>query len=208
MLKTFWNGQHGAQFFGILLTAVLSVLASFQSHQGPWLERLELVYYDWRFNAVPLHRQQSESDINIVIVDIDEASLATIGQWPWRRQVLANLVNRLAEHGAIVVGFDVVFAEYEQAPLELLSNQIKVSSTELSKAISAAGLSSDAMLAGLDGERQLAAAMSNTDVVLEFSSSQIRRCNPAACLSPQRYCLLLCPFPTLPCLAILRPSLN
>ena len=166
MLKTFWNGQHGAQFFGILLTAVLSVLASFQSHQGPWLERLELVYYDWRFNAVPLHRQQSESDINIVIVDIDEASLATIGQWPWRRQVLANLVSRLAEHGAIVVGFDVVFAEYEQAPLELLSNQIKVSSTELSKAISAAGLSSDAMLAGLDGERQLAAAMSNTDVVL------------------------------------------
>ncbi len=166
MFKTFWNGQHTAQFVGILLTAALSILASFQSHQGPWLERLELLYYDWRFNAVPLQGEQTESDVNIVIVDIDEASLASVGQWPWRRQVLANLVNQLANQGAVVVGFDVVFAEHEQDPLKLLARQINVPAADISQAIASAGLSSEATSLRLNGERQLADAMSNIDVVL------------------------------------------
>jgi adenylate cyclase len=47
----------------------------------------------------------------VVIVDIDEASLKAIGQWPWPRTVVADLVTRLREAGAAAVGFDVVFAE-------------------------------------------------------------------------------------------------
>jgi adenylate cyclase len=47
----------------------------------------------------------------VVIVDIDEASLKEIGQWPWPRTVVADLVNRLREAGAAAIGFDVIFAE-------------------------------------------------------------------------------------------------
>jgi adenylate cyclase len=47
----------------------------------------------------------------VVIVDIDEASLKEIGQWPWPRTVVADLITRLREAGAVAVGFDVVFAE-------------------------------------------------------------------------------------------------
>jgi adenylate cyclase len=47
----------------------------------------------------------------IAIVDIDDESLAKIGQWPWPRTILAQLVDRLTELGAVVIGFDVVFAE-------------------------------------------------------------------------------------------------
>ena len=47
----------------------------------------------------------------VVIVDVDEKSLATIGQWPWRRDVLGRLVMRLSDSGASAVAFDVVFAE-------------------------------------------------------------------------------------------------
>ncbi len=47
----------------------------------------------------------------VVIVDIDERSIARLGQWPWPRTVLADLLQRLTAAGARVVGFDIVFAE-------------------------------------------------------------------------------------------------
>lgn len=48
----------------------------------------------------------------IVIVDIDEASFAEIGQqWPWPRSIHAQLIRQLNKAGAKVIGFDVLFAE-------------------------------------------------------------------------------------------------
>jgi adenylate cyclase len=47
----------------------------------------------------------------VTIVDIDERSLATLGQWPWSRSVVAELVDRLAANGAASIGFDVLFSE-------------------------------------------------------------------------------------------------
>lgn len=45
----------------------------------------------------------------VTIVDIDDDSIAEIGQWPWPRTVLARLVSRLTELGAVLIAFDVVF---------------------------------------------------------------------------------------------------
>ncbi len=45
------------------------------------------------------------------IVDIDEESLARIGQWPWPRTRVADLVDRLRDQGAGVIALDMVFAE-------------------------------------------------------------------------------------------------
>jgi adenylate cyclase len=51
-------------------------------------------------------------DARIVIVDIDEKSLAEIGRWPWSRDHLAALTDELfARQRAAVVGFDTLFAE-------------------------------------------------------------------------------------------------
>jgi adenylate cyclase len=47
----------------------------------------------------------------VVVVDIDDRSLAAVGQWPWRRDVVAQLTTRLHEEGARVVAFDVIFSE-------------------------------------------------------------------------------------------------
>jgi adenylate cyclase len=54
-------------------------------------------------------------DDRIVIVDIDERSLAVVGRWPWGRDRLAALVDRLAEAGAKVIGFDLVLAEPDRS---------------------------------------------------------------------------------------------
>jgi adenylate cyclase len=47
----------------------------------------------------------------VVIADIDEKSLKTIGQWPWPRTRVADLITRLTQMGALVIAFDIVFAE-------------------------------------------------------------------------------------------------
>ncbi len=47
----------------------------------------------------------------VLIVDIDEESLAKYGQWPWPRTQVAELVRKLRDAPAIAVGFDIVFAE-------------------------------------------------------------------------------------------------
>ncbi|RJX30065.1 MAG: adenylate/guanylate cyclase domain-containing protein [Desulfurivibrio sp.] len=47
----------------------------------------------------------------VVIVDIDDGSLARIGQWPWPRKTVAELAAQIRAAGARVIGFDMVFAE-------------------------------------------------------------------------------------------------
>ncbi len=50
-------------------------------------------------------------DDGVVVVDIDEASLKAVGQWPWSRHTVAALVGGLQDLGARAIGLDIVFAE-------------------------------------------------------------------------------------------------
>ncbi len=59
-------------------------------------------------------------DAGVSIVDIDDASLERIGQWPWSRLRVAELVSDLFQMGAAVVVFDVVFAEPDRTSPERL----------------------------------------------------------------------------------------
>ncbi|MEY2634054.1 MAG: hypothetical protein RIR00_2708 [Pseudomonadota bacterium] len=62
-------------------------------------------------------------DVPVRIVDIDEESLQRLGQWPWPRTRLAELVQRLRAAGTAAVGFDVVFAEPDRTtPAIMLEN--------------------------------------------------------------------------------------
>ena len=61
----------------------------------------------------------------IAIVDIDEASLREFGQWPWPRTRIADLVTRLTQSGAIVVAFDIVFAEPDRLSPNLVARDFR-----------------------------------------------------------------------------------
>jgi adenylate cyclase len=78
----------------------------------PMLERLENVLYDVRLRAA----MPRTLDERIVIVDIDEKSLAEVGRWPWGRNRMAELTEELfARQQVAVLGFDVVFAEADDS---------------------------------------------------------------------------------------------
>lgn len=91
------------------LLALLSVIASLalwladplplQSLRNQWFDQ----YQRWAprtYEAAPVR-----------VVVIDDESLEKLGQWPWPRTRIAELVSRLHDNGAAAVGFDVVFAE-------------------------------------------------------------------------------------------------
>jgi adenylate cyclase len=78
----------------------------------PFLNQLENWTYDARLNFT----RPDTIDDRIVIVDIDENSLAEYGRWPWGRDQLARIVDNLFNHYEVdVVGFDIVFAEKDQS---------------------------------------------------------------------------------------------
>ena len=49
-----------------------------------------------------------------MIVDIDEESLRTLGQWPWPRTLIADLVTKLKQLGSVVIAFDILFPEQDR----------------------------------------------------------------------------------------------
>src|ERR1700724_4690180 len=63
----------------------------------------------------------------VTIVDIDEKSLADprLGQWPWPRTRIADIVNNLTRMGAVVIAFDVVFAEPDRLNPDIAADNFR-----------------------------------------------------------------------------------
>lgn len=95
-------------FIGIVLVALLVWIRLVDPFA---LQTLRELAFDTYQRAAP----REAVDAPIRIVDIDEASLAEIGQWPWPRNVLAELTDTLTQMGAAAVVFDVLFPEPDRA---------------------------------------------------------------------------------------------
>ena len=69
----------------------------------------------------------TESDSrSVVIIDIDEESLKTLGQWPWPRDKIAQVLENLTLAGVGVIGFDIVFAELDQSSPHKVLNDLNI----------------------------------------------------------------------------------
>jgi len=100
--------KHWPRVLVTLLPVVFALLHAAGMVSIGVLERLDNIIYDTRLRAT----MPRTLDERIVIVDIDEKSLAQIGQWPWGRNRLAALTDELFVRQKIaLLGFDVVFAE-------------------------------------------------------------------------------------------------
>ncbi len=79
------------------------------------IDRIENYLYDVRVRLT----MPGTIDDRVVIVDIDEASQAELGQWPWPRDTLADIVDNLFDgYGIKVLGLDALFAEAEETSAE------------------------------------------------------------------------------------------
>jgi adenylate cyclase len=77
-----------------------------------FVDQLSAILYDYRLRLT----MPETVDDRIVILDIDEKSLKEEGRWPWSRDRLGLLMDKLFDkYGVAVVGFDVVFAEKDES---------------------------------------------------------------------------------------------
>ena len=92
---------------GLAIVLVLLGHAA-QIYKIGWLSRFDAILYDEKVRLT----MPNTVDDRIVILDIDEKSLAEHGRWPWSRDKMAQVVDQLFDRYHIkVLGFDVVFAE-------------------------------------------------------------------------------------------------
>src|SRR5215216_7761409 len=61
----------------------------------------------------------------VTIVDIDDKSLEKLGQWPWPRTRIADLVTELTRLGAVVIAFDAVFSEPDRLNPEIAADTFR-----------------------------------------------------------------------------------
>lgn len=87
------------------LSAVLTLFIYRQKFN--FLDGVDLKLKDARFKI----RKNIQPDSRVVIVAIDSKSINELGRWPWKRSVIAGLVDGLKEYGAKVVALDIVFSE-------------------------------------------------------------------------------------------------
>lgn len=98
--------KHGRWVIGLIVLLIACAQAG-ELIPSNTIERLDIFFYDLRIRV-----QAPKLDSRIVIVDLDEKSLAEVGRWPWSRNITADLVTHLTDHYQVkAVGFDVQFSE-------------------------------------------------------------------------------------------------
>ena len=94
------------------------------------IEVFRLKYFDVLQRHEP---RETNGNTYSVIIDIDEKSLKEIGQWPWSRNILAELFKKSGEAGMLVIGLDVLFSEKDRTSPEFIAKNLKDNYPDLHK---------------------------------------------------------------------------
>ncbi len=106
----------------VLVGAIITVLFSlFYIFQPDFFRVLDLKVSD----ALMRESRDSSPAGDVAIVDIDEASLARYGQWPWPRYRVARLLRAVQDLGASTIGIDAVFAEADRTSLRVVRQDLR-----------------------------------------------------------------------------------
>ncbi|WP_395745764.1 CHASE2 domain-containing protein [Prosthecobacter sp.] len=99
-----------------LLLLPLALLLALGFHHTPLGEEVENLTLDWRFKARAASDPPAAPEV--LVVAIDENSLAKLGRWPWARDVHADFMTLLAAREPAVVAFDLLFTEPSADPAQ------------------------------------------------------------------------------------------
>ncbi|MBW2296781.1 MAG: CHASE2 domain-containing protein [Deltaproteobacteria bacterium] len=159
--------RYPALFFGL---GIMVLFLTLWFVRLPLIDALEFKYYD----AMMKLRGQPESPSNIVMVDIDDASIEKLGRWPWSRAMIANGIDRINAGEPKVIGLNLLLTEPETSEgLEELTMIEEMLSGDLGAEIGPPG---DRLLtaikdakARLDNDKKLTEALAHSgNVILPF----------------------------------------
>ncbi len=122
ILKTIFSFERSLGMF-LLLAFVGLYYVDVKANVGfldAWRNKVFDYYQEIKPREIPTPENKPVS-----IIDLDEQSLETVGQWPWPRNILAQMVQNLMQMGAVLVAFDIVFAEPDRMnPSSVASNLV------------------------------------------------------------------------------------
>ena len=83
---------------------------------------------DYMFTLRGEIKPQTDS---VIIVDIDEKSLKSLGQWPWPRDILTKILENLSNNGIAIIGLDIVFAEEDRSSPHKIFKKFNIHKEEI-----------------------------------------------------------------------------
>lgn len=90
--------------------AVLAAFAALVGLQPSWSARLQSAWFD----AYQAFEPRKVVTTPAIVVEIDEKSIAQLGQWPWPRTVLAQLLRDIELHQPLAIGIDIQMSEADR----------------------------------------------------------------------------------------------
>lgn len=144
-----------AQQFGVIIgLAIVAALTILRARDPQPLRMARDVTFDEYQRILP----RTFEPMPVRVIDIDEASLRKFGQWPWPRDRIATLVERLSDMGASAIAFDVLFAEPDRLSPSNIARDV-------------AGIDPSLLGKLPDNDEILAQAIAGRPVVLGFGLS-------------------------------------
>ncbi len=113
---TFLLGSFTTVVAAIIIYFYLDFHRQIQHQRSPnsFFETLESA--DLRYNDIKYrYRKQKNSDAPVALIAVDDDSIREIGRWPWSRDLMADLTEKLMGYGAKSVAFDIIFSEPEKS---------------------------------------------------------------------------------------------
>lgn len=123
------------------LSAAFVILAAFSPFSP--VERLNAMVFDGYQAVKP--RQPAGSPVTVI--DIDDASIGELGQWPWPRTVLARIITTMTDMGAASIGLDMLLAEPDRTSPVLALQDLRRQGFQVIEPPQGAVLDNDAYLA-------------------------------------------------------------
>lgn len=142
------------------------------------------------FDQYQRWQQRPYVDVPVRIVDIDEESLKRLGQWPWPRTRIAEMIDTMRAAGAAAIGFDVVFAEPDRTSPQAMADLWSRTSVATGGAGGDKAAWADAMKSLPDHDEVMATSLARGGVVLGFTMAPRQQgplSSPVALAPPAPY---------------------
>src|SRR5687768_11832560 len=147
----------------LLATVVLSAVTALRAFDPAPVAQLRERSFDIYQQLQP----RPYADFPVRIIEIDEASLAQYGQWPWPRTLIAQFVQRLSDLGAAVIALDMIFPEPDRTSPSRLANTLTIANAAEAERVK------NFMAQLPDHDELLAETIRQAPVVLGFGPTKV-----------------------------------
>jgi serine phosphatase RsbU (regulator of sigma subunit)/CHASE2 domain-containing sensor protein len=145
-LRTTLDRVGRVRWVGLIVLAILTALLWLQP---PFVARQQQQWFDASQRLVP----RAIKSMPATIVEVDQKSLVALGQWPWPRTVLAQLVREVQRAKPLAIGFDILMSETDRSSPEHWLDNMPTHDADLAQALQSLPSHDEELARAISGAR-------------------------------------------------------